>query len=176
VRSLAVGSGVVYAGCSTEGGGPFLFAADVATGVLASWDPGVNSGVNALALNGSTLYVAGGFTQIGGQPQSGIAALTTVTLDVHGRPLTSAVSLAPPVPSPVRTRARIAFTLPSAAVVSLDVYDLTGRRVAGLLDRAPMTVGEHQVEVNAETWPAGCYWYNLDTGSVRLSHKLLVVR
>jgi hypothetical protein len=73
-------------------------------------------------------------------------------------------------------RARIAFTLPAQAVVSLDLYDLTGRRVAALVDHATMGVGEHQVDVDAQKWPAGCYWYDLSAGSEHLSRKLLVVR
>src|SRR5262249_28123958 len=100
----------------------------------------------------------------------------TVTLDVPGGPRASTVSLAPPVPSPVRTRARIAFTLPTEDVVSLDVYDLNGRRMTSLLDRAEMALGEHQVDVNAQAWPAGCYWYNLTRSSERVSKKMLVVR
>ena len=48
--------------------------------------------------------------------------------------------------------------------------------MASLLDRATMGVGEHQVDVDAQSWPAGCYWYNLSAGAEHVSRKLLVVR
>jgi hypothetical protein len=176
VRAVAAGAGVVYVGCEFNPGFPPLLAADAMTGAPASWDPVVDGDVNALVVDGSTLFVGGSFRSIGGQPQSSIAALTTVTLDVAGGPRANTISLAAPVPSPVRTRARIAFTLPTEAVVSLALYDVNGRRVAALLDRAPMAVGEHQVDVDAQAWPAGCYWYDLTTGAEHLSRKLVVVR
>jgi len=176
VQAVAAGAGVIYVGCELNPGFPPLLAADAMTGVQASWDPGVDGDVNALVVDGSTLFVGGGFSSIGGQPQSGIAALSTVTLDVPGGPRANTLSLAAPIPSPVRTRARIAFTLPTEAVVSLALYDVNGRRVAALLDRAPMAVGEHQVDVDSQAWPAGCYWYDLTTGAEHLSRKLVVVR
>lgn len=49
-----------------------LAAFDVITGVPTAWDPGP---ISALALDGSTLYVAGGFAHIGGVARTRLAAL-----------------------------------------------------------------------------------------------------
>ncbi len=79
------------------------------------------------------------------------------------------------IPHPVRSGARLRFTLPSEAVVTLAVYDLQGRRVASLLDRAPRPSGTHEVEVRTEGWRAGCYLYRLEAGGVRLTRKMVVL-
>jgi hypothetical protein len=78
VYALAVSGSTVYAGgsftcfgnCSsgTEGADKWTrnrLAAIGTDGSLQSWDPNANSYVVALAVSGTTVYVGGGFTQIG---------------------------------------------------------------------------------------------------------------
>jgi IPT/TIG domain len=49
-------------------------------GQPTDWDPDADAAVSALALSGTTLYVGGGFTAIGGQARTGIAALGTTKM------------------------------------------------------------------------------------------------
>ncbi len=56
-------------------------------------------------------------------------------------------ALAPIAPNPFRDCARIAFDLPVAAHVQIDIYDVRGRRVRALLAEA-RPAGRHEVE-----WP-----------------------
>src|SRR6185295_4249768 len=46
---------------------------------LDTWNPGANSLVIALAVDGSTVYAGGDFTSIGGQNRNSIAALDATT-------------------------------------------------------------------------------------------------
>ena len=87
VNGLALtDDGLVWAGGDfvTEGPEPRaqLAAFDAATGAIASFhrDPsgGALEGVVALAASGSTVYVAGNFTQVGGTPRRNIAAVRNV--------------------------------------------------------------------------------------------------
>ncbi|MDW5593119.1 hypothetical protein VSS74_02135 [Conexibacter stalactiti] len=86
-RLVRDGSTLYAAGYfTTVGGQPRrgLAAIDVATGAATSWDPAPSSRfagslVDALQLEGSTLYVGGSFTTIAGQPRPGIAAVDTST-------------------------------------------------------------------------------------------------
>lgn len=80
------GSAVYFGGQFSSLGGVSrngLAAINVADGTATSWDPhgeGMNGNyavANALAVSGSTIYVGGTFTTIGGQSRSNIAAVST---------------------------------------------------------------------------------------------------
>ncbi len=91
INSLATIGNTVYMG------GPFervnglprngLAAVDGTTGALLLWDPdprgpredGFYTSIHALATHGSTVFVGGDFTLIGGQPHASLAALDGVT-------------------------------------------------------------------------------------------------
>jgi hypothetical protein len=62
-----------------------LAAIDLTTGQPTAWAPQLGSAdplVEALALEGSTLYVGGGFDSVDGQPRTDLAALDLTTGDV----------------------------------------------------------------------------------------------
>ncbi len=48
-------------------------------GVVTSWDPNPNNDVLDLVVSGSTVYVGGGFTSIGGESRARIAAIDATT-------------------------------------------------------------------------------------------------
>ncbi len=60
-----------------------IAAIDATTGAATSWNPDPNGigtrPAEPLAVSGSTVYVGGGFTSIGGQPRNRIAALDATT-------------------------------------------------------------------------------------------------
>jgi glucose/arabinose dehydrogenase len=90
-------------------------------------------------------------------------------------------SLRAPYPSPARGAATLSFVLARPARVSLGLYDLTGRRVRGLLDGAPYPAGAH-----AEMWdgrdgdgarvPAGVYFVRFEAAGVRELRRFALVR
>src|SRR5689334_22843073 len=49
------------------------------TGDLLSWNPDVNGRVYAIAVSGSTVYLGGLFSTVGGQPRSNLAAVSSTT-------------------------------------------------------------------------------------------------
>ena len=60
----------------------YLAAVDATTGAVLSWNPNVSYSDGAptqILLSGNTLYVAGTFTQIGGQARNNVAALNATT-------------------------------------------------------------------------------------------------
>jgi len=82
VSALAVHGGTLYvAGHFTAIGGHTrgsLAAVDLRSGDVTPWNPlpdSIPPDVSALAVNGHTIVVGGGFTVIGGQPRSHVAAL-----------------------------------------------------------------------------------------------------
>ncbi len=87
VNALVLSGSTLYVGGAfTSIGGvsrDFLAALDATTGAATSWDPNpgpVNTAkVVALVLSGTTLYVGGAFTTIGGEPRTDIGAVDAVT-------------------------------------------------------------------------------------------------
>jgi trimeric autotransporter adhesin len=90
VAALAVSGSTVYAGggFSSIGGKTRhkLAAIDAATGTATSWNPSANGRVidsdgevDGFALFGSTVFVGGDFTSIGGKARIGLAALDRAT-------------------------------------------------------------------------------------------------
>jgi chitodextrinase len=73
----------------------------------------------------------------GGKPVNGVATLNT--------------SL-----NPFNASTRIAYSLPEASSVLLEVYDIMGRRVA-TLDQGRRSAGEHEITWNAGHLPSGVY-------------------
>jgi hypothetical protein len=91
VRSILYLNGVAYlagdftkvapAGVAIGGAGTVtrdgLAACSETTGAILSWNPGANGRVYSIGHLGSTLYVGGHFTTLGGQPRHNIGAVTT---------------------------------------------------------------------------------------------------
>ncbi|PEN12811.1 hypothetical protein CRI94_12450 [Longibacter salinarum] len=78
-------------------------------------------------------------------------------------------------PNPVQGSATIEFVLPKQERVSLEVYDVLGRRVATLVDEL-RRAGEHKVRMDASRLDSGPYFYRLRAGSTTLTKKMTVVR
>jgi hypothetical protein len=83
VKALAVAGNTIYAGglFYSIGGQvrPYLAALDNSYGTATTWSPnpsGYACIVNALRLNGTTLYVGGKFTTIGGQARNNLVAFS----------------------------------------------------------------------------------------------------
>ena len=86
--------------------------------------------------------------------------------------------LYPNYPNPFNSQTVIRFTLPEPAAVHLDVFDVTGRHVARLLEDG-LPAGYHQVVFDAGG-PAGLaggvYLYRLDAGRYRQTRKMTLIR
>ncbi|HET7226437.1 MAG TPA: T9SS type A sorting domain-containing protein [Candidatus Eisenbacteria bacterium] len=161
-----------------------LAAVDAVSGMAVHWnpDPDADGDVWSLATEGASIYAGGGFRRMGGFPCAGLAAIAAWSPGVDKR---AAVTLTPALPlefalqqtapNPARTDATIHFALPSAAPVTLTLYDIQGRRMATLLDRQILPPGPHDVSVRTGAWPAGCYVYRLETGGRSAARRMFVV-
>jgi hypothetical protein len=78
-------------------------------------------------------------------------------------------------PSPSREAVNIAYSLPEDGRVVLAVYDLSGRRVATLVD-SELTAGRHEVTWNCAEVPSGVYLYKLETDAGSLTRRCVVGR
>ena len=76
-------------------------------------------------------------------------------------------------PNPLRARTRIAFELPSTGRVTLDVFDVGGRKVVTLLDET-RAAGRHVVDWSAGGRRSGLYFYRLRAAGKIVVRKLVV--
>ena len=118
----------------------------------------------------------------------GATALAPVTVALRARVLggTTAVGgyrlalrFLPPRPNPLRGGTVLAFDLPSAAAVSLGIYDLGGRRVTSLVEGS-LGAGHHSLRWNAHddagrTVPAGLYFVRFATPGLTRTTRLVVL-
>lgn len=142
--------------------------------------------VASLNVTGSMVIdVAGGrldarFLDAAGAVRDSFAIVKPLLLSAPPAGPAAGVSLAAARPSPFTERTELSFTLARAGRASLAVYDVAGRRVRGLADRA-FVAGAHRL-----TWDgrddrgvrleAGVYLVLLDAAGERAARRVVRVR
>ena len=96
------------------------------------------------------------------------------TSNEPGTPAAQALRLGQNAPNPFTNTTRIAFELPYETHVSLELFDLLGRRVAVLVDEH-RAAGSHAVGFHANDLPSGHYLYRITTDRASRT-RLMIVR
>ncbi|MFO8029512.1 MAG: N-acetylmuramoyl-L-alanine amidase [Cyclonatronaceae bacterium] len=78
-------------------------------------------------------------------------------------------------PNPFNPTTLIGYELPVNSEVSLEVFDMLGRRVAVLVD-GMVEAGSHQVSFDAARLSSGVYIYKLKAGSQTITRKMTLVK
>lgn len=78
-------------------------------------------------------------------------------------------------PNPAKEKVTITFRINSANHVTLNLHDNRGRVVSVLAD-GPYNPGEHKIETDVSSLPAGNYIYEFKSGFFKDSKKLVVVK
>ncbi len=74
-------------------------------------------------------------------------------------------------PNPATGKAQIDFSISQAAAVSIDLYDVTGRKVKTIYNTADVTTGIHTVEIaDLTSFNSGSYFYKM---SVKQNNKVI---
>jgi hypothetical protein len=76
-------------------------------------------------------------------------------------------------PNPFSDLTTIQFQTSSTALVVLDVYDQTGRKVSTLINSV-LPAGSHQVDFNGHSLPEGLYFYQLKVGNSLTTRKMVL--
>ena len=167
-----------------------LAAFDVLAGAITNWNPyasgGYFPGVNALAMSGTTVYAGGEFITVRGQSKPYFAALSTTSFmsrstetagieETNANLRASTLSFTGVV-NPVRERTVLEFSLSEAGFVSLEIYDVQGRRVATLVDHKDLPAGSHDAVLDARSLTTGVYFARLASGSEHSTQKIVVLR
>ncbi len=86
-----------------------------------------------------------------------------------------AFSLMQNYPNPFNPTTMIKYSLPKAQMVTLEVYNVLGEKVATLVN-AHQDAGYYEVSFNADRFASGVYLYVLRTGSFSAVHKMLLLK
>ncbi|HCT51713.1 MAG TPA: glycoside hydrolase, partial [Balneola sp.] len=79
-------------------------------------------------------------------------------------------------PNPFNPSTTISYTLDSSTNVSLSVYDITGRKVATLVN-GRQTAGAQEVRFDASSLASGVYIYRLETATgASLTKKMVLIK
>lgn len=101
---------------------------------------------------------------------------TAVSLDGDPRAdLPTGYALRQNHPNPFNPSTRIVFELPEATMVSLEVFDATGRRVASLA-RGSHPAGRHVADFDASGLANGLYLYRLTTPAFTATRAMLLLK
>lgn len=176
LRMTHVGSGLTYEPWTLDGANPSLAAT-----------PGDNvcDNVEQIDLAGAplgdytvTVTHKNGLTE----PSQDYALVWRGMRNVNATPVADgpgavpAFALAAPYPNPVAGWATIDFSLDRAETVTIGVYDVQGRRVAVLIDRAPRAAGPGSARLDTKDLRSGVYFVKMQTPTRSISRKITVVR
>ena len=102
------------------------------------------------------------------------------TTDVPGGlgSLSQAAFLAPGVPNPFAGTTSVSFVVPATGPVSLEVFDVTGRRVVKLVDR-DLASGSHTAtwdgrDATGSRVASGVYLYRLSAGGESVAKEMVL--
>ena len=90
-------------------------------------------------------------------------------------PLPNSLSLAPNYPNPFNPSTTIRYTLSRGGDVSLEVFTITGQRVATLVSGMAQA-GSHQVIFDASHLSSGVYTYRLQSGNQVKTRKMMLIK
>ncbi len=102
------------------------------------------------------------------------------SLDYELNPIPASFALKDNYPNPFNPTTTIRYDLPTAALVNIVIYDITGREVARLLS-ATQNAGYHSAiwnskNFNGESVSAGIYFYQIQTKEFVQTKKMLLLK
>ncbi len=77
-------------------------------------------------------------------------------------------------PNPAKEKTTIRFRINTTAQVGVNLMDIQGRKLQTLID-GTFEPGEHSVEVKLDTFPSGTYLYQMKSGFLKETKKLIIV-
>ncbi len=99
-------------------------------------------------------------------------------LDIHISPphaIPKQICLEQNFPNPFNPSTTIVYRLSQSGPVTLKVHDILGRETETLVSNY-QAAGEHTVHFDASNLPGGIYFYTLQAGARRQTHKMLLLK
>ncbi|MBL7128564.1 MAG: T9SS type A sorting domain-containing protein [Ignavibacteria bacterium] len=103
-------------------------------------------------------------------PTNYVIGIKNISLEVP-----SEFQLSQNYPNPFNPTTKINFAIPKTGVVTLKVYDVTGKEIANLLNQN-LTAGSYEYEFDASDLTSGIYFYTLSGENFRETKKMMLVK
>jgi len=78
-------------------------------------------------------------------------------------------------PNPFRNQATVSYHLAEASLVSIDLFDINGKRLAQPVQSSQQEKGDYQFTLDASNYPKGMYFLILRTNKTALSKRLVLM-
>jgi photosystem II stability/assembly factor-like uncharacterized protein len=132
--------------------------------------PSISALRSLYMLNLNTGYAVGEVHQIIKTTNGGFTALSTSSEEI---PID--YSLSQNFPNPFNPITNIQFSLPKSEFVNLQIYDVDGRLIENLIKRE-LNAGYYIYKWNAGNYSSGMYFFTLETESIKISKKMILVK
>ncbi len=137
-------------------------------------DPYTPSFVTSYPAQGNDVAVAGEYIYVAeGNALTILRFSTTAVDDIGEIPL--AFSIAPNYPNPFNATTIIRYALLRASDVTIEIYDILGRKVETLI-QGEQQAGNHQVVWDAEGQSSGIYFYRIQAGDYAETRKMVLLK
>jgi photosystem II stability/assembly factor-like uncharacterized protein len=123
-------------------------------------------------LGDNTGYSCGNNGVILKTTNGGGAILTSVSNNNNS---ISNYSLGQNYPNPFNPVTNIKFSIPSADITSIAIYDITGKQTEVLLERY-LSAGEYEVNFDGSNYASGIYYYTMRSGKFLKTAKMIMVK
>ncbi|HJY63836.1 MAG TPA: T9SS type A sorting domain-containing protein [Ignavibacteria bacterium] len=154
--------------------------------VLRSIDNGLNwsfmTGVNsthiasldAVKINASSVYALAVTSE--GEVYKLLDTARIIGIEKMGTFIPKEYLLYQNYPNPFNPNTTIKFDLPADGVVTIEIYDILGRKVDMLAKNEFRKAGSYQVMWDAPKFSSGVYFYRFEAGSYVKSKKMVLVK
>lgn len=105
-----------------------------------------------------------------------IELIHTVGTSLPGNELPAETALHQNYPNPFNPQTKIAFDLASAEIVTLEVMNILGQRVASLVVNESLTAGSHTRTFDGSSLSSGIYLIRLSAGNQVYTRKMMLVK
>ena len=129
-------------------------------------------GISSIYINDSNIFV--GIIDEVGIWRAPLSLVTGINQrEVPAVP--TSIQLGQNYPNPFNPTTQIAYSVPKAGLVTLDVYNVLGQKVATLFSGMQQP-GNYTATFNGSRFASGVYFYRLQAGGVTLTKKLVMIK
>ena len=98
-----------------------------------------------------------------------------VNIDEPNISVPQVISLSQNYPNPFNATTTIKYDLPYQSHVTIEIYDVLGRKAASLIDRQ-LAAGYHKAIWQADGFSSGMYFYKITAGEYNQTEKMVLLK